>query len=166
MCQYLKEGGRGKKELRSSSMWSSPTLLPEASKHDHRLFSFIHHTDKSKSLPLKVCLCYDAFTFNTAGTIQNPSRVSSLWIPSTRGARWSVICGLIGVWIDLIRREKTKQPRAFLKPTARNKPSWTNPHQNPVVYKKRSDKWHFQSKGYSNNWKASSELDKTSKKNQ
>lgn len=80
---------------------------------------------RAKPLRLKVCLHYDSLTFNTAGVIQNPSQVSFLWVPSTRGARWSVICGLIWVWINLTKRgNKKRQP---LESIARNKPIQTPP---------------------------------------
>lgn len=58
------------------------------------------YRQEQNHFPLK-CLHCNALTFNMAGMIQNPSQVSFLWTPSTRRARWSVICRLIWVWINL-----------------------------------------------------------------
>jgi len=66
---------------------------------------------RAKPLPLKACLHYIASTFNMAGTIQNPSEVSLLRIPSARGAGWSLIRGLLWIWINLTRKEKRTQPK-------------------------------------------------------
>lgn len=74
---------------------------------------------RANALSLKVCLHYDALTSNTAGMIPNPSQISFLRILSTRRARWSVVCGLIWVWINLNKTEKTTTIKVFLELIAR-----------------------------------------------
>lgn len=96
---------------------------------------------RAKPPPPKVCLHHDALTFNTAGTIQNPNQLVMDFF-STRWARWSVICGLIWVWINLFKRggkklnkntNKKTHTKAFLESIATSKSVQTKPHQHLQV---------------------------------
>lgn len=125
---------------RFSSMWSSPMMCCRCQSMITGSFHLFTIQARAMPFPLKASLHYDTLIFNT-DVIQNPSQVSFLWIPSTRGARRYLICGLIWVWINLTKRKRKKAQNNKKKPQTIdqiNPEQKKNPknksHNNPVHF--------------------------------